>query len=187
MEQHNDENILTWKEARIDVYNYFNFFIDGEDRLWAKKMWKILEYVGLTKISEGNIEVVHLRIALLALIYQEFCERCGYGDATSIKGLKEQHYKNIFKTSTDTVNDEIYKIIRALTDYYGEEVMFKIAYESMYRGLSDSCFEWQVSQVMNEVMEAVQTFGHTEQRAYRFLADSDEVAYFESCSGLGYF
>jgi len=41
--------------------------------------------------------------------------------------------------------------------------------------------------VLDESMEAVQHFGHAEQRAYSFLSCSNEVDSFENCSGLGYF
>ena len=150
-------------------------------------MWKILEYVGLTKLQEDSSNIVHLRVSLLALIYQEFCERCGYRDPSYMRSLQKQHYLNIFENPIEVINEDIYKIIRALTDYYGEEAIFRIAFESMYRGISGSCFEWEVSKALDEVMEAVHNFGHAEQRAYRFLADGDDVTYFESCGGLGYF
>ncbi len=186
-----DAKLLTWQEARIILYHYFNFWKDGEDRIWAKKVWYKLEDAGLTVYrTEDEEMVVRSRVAILALIYQEFCSHTQYlmdSDAYC-QPLQDLHYKEIFSDSKDQINEQIYKLMSVL--FNDEEVKndFAEIFESVYRGASGSQTPSQVEEEIEEAINRADDYGTSEYSAYRFLVDgSDNIDKFESCSAYEYF
>jgi len=177
---------LTWKEARIIVDHYFNFWPDGEDRLWAKNIWQFLENIGLT-IFRTDIEEIEVRsrVAILALVYQEFCARLGYLDivGADCKPLQEVHYAEIFQDSIEQIDQQIFKVVQALVDNHGERALFQKMYESILRGSHASLTEEQAQAEIVESIARIDDYGTAESRAFQFLASGGcSIENFENCS-----
>ncbi|QFR49376.1 hypothetical protein FJR48_06410 [Sulfurimonas lithotrophica] len=153
-----DSKLLTWKEVRIIVDHYFSFWIDGEDKIWAKMMWSALESAGLTIYrTDDEGMVVRSRIAILALIYQEFCVRSQLSnyDEANFRGLKQHHYKEIFSDSVEQINEQIELILNALNKEYQDGVLFILMYESVFRGSHGSLTMKQVDDKIEEIKDVI--------------------------------
>jgi hypothetical protein len=153
-----DAKLLTWKEARIIVDHYFSFWIDGEDKIWAKMVWNTLESSGLTIYRTDDEEmIVRSRIAILALIYQEFCVRSQLSnyDEANFRKLKQHHYKEVFSEPIEQVDEQIYLILEAVNKEYPNGILFVLMYESAFRGSHGSLIMRQVDEEIERVKEIV--------------------------------
>ena len=76
-ESHELHSSSTWPETRPFVNEFFNFWLDGEDSLWAKIMWTGLEEAGLFSNSGTGLLWTRSNVAALSLIYAESVCRLG--------------------------------------------------------------------------------------------------------------
>jgi len=187
-----DAKILTWKEARIIIDHYFSFWRDGEDKIWVKLIWHAIENAGLTIYRTDDEEIiVRSRIAILALIYQEFCARSQFSQLTDtyFQYLKEYHYKEILSgSSIDDINDEISLTLNSLLEEFTPKGLFVLMFESALRGSHGSLTFKQVDADIEQAIKLIENFGTAEYSSYRFLSDGGcGLNELESCSGLGYF
>jgi hypothetical protein len=153
-----DAKLLTWKEARIIVGYYFSFWIDGEDKIWAKIIWSALENAGLTIYKTDDEEmIVRSRVAILALIYQEFSVRSElseYQDA-NFRRLTQQHYKEIFSNTINQLDEQVYIVLEALNKEYPNGALFTLMYESAFRGSHGSLTVEQTDEVIENVKKII--------------------------------
>jgi len=179
-----DAKLLTWKEARIIVNHYFSFWTDGEDKIWVKMIWNSIETAGLTIYRTDEEELlVRSRIAILALIYQEFCTRTELTqyDGTYFRKLKKHHLKEIFKDSKELINEQILRVLDALNMEYKDGALYILMYESAFRGSHGSLTMRQVDKAIESVEKIIFKKDYcSEYHAFLFSIEGCDIEKFES-------
>ncbi len=124
--------VLTWDDARPLVHHFFNFWPDGEDRLWCKQLWPYIEKAGLAVYHTEKEEMACRDIpGLMALFYQEITERLGIDLKID---LTDSQLKEILCNSLDDIDEALCVIRNAILDNLREEHFLEITMESVIKG-----------------------------------------------------
>ncbi|MBJ6749875.1 hypothetical protein [Geomonas anaerohicana] len=123
---------LSWNCARPIAKEYFQFWPDGEDMLWAKSCWAAVEKSGLAVYHTEQEEMVCLSyVGLLALFYQEFAWRLG---VETYKPLSEDNITEIFYASLDEIDSGLVQLREALQDRFGLMELYRMTLLSVEAG-----------------------------------------------------
>ncbi len=140
--------VLTWDDARPLVHHFFNFWPDGEDRLWCKQLWPYIEKAGLAVYHTEKEAVACREIpGLMALFYQEITERLGIDLKTD---LTDSQLKEILCNSLDDIDEALCVIRNAILSTLREEHFFEITIESVFRGNNAPVTKDALSEEMRE-------------------------------------
>ena len=125
---------ITWKDARPMVHSYFNFWPDGEDRLWCKQLWPYIEKSGLTVYHSESEEIRCRAIpGCLALMYQELTTRLGVDCRVE---LTENNYRELFNDGSEYIESILIKVWDVLLRSIGEQELLKLTVSSILTGAS---------------------------------------------------
>ena len=123
---------LSWEDARPIVQDYFCFWPDGEDRIWAKACWAALDKSGLTAYHTEKEEMVcRSHVGLLALFYQEFIERFGIDTHCRIR---DKYLTELFMSPYGEIEEWLNKLRKALHDKLGLGELFRMTLLSIEAG-----------------------------------------------------
>ncbi len=140
--------VLTWDDARPLVHHFFNFWPDGEDRLWCKQLWPYIEKAGLTVFHTEKEEMYCREIpGLLALFYQEMTKRLGIDLETE---LTDSQLKEILCNRLDDIDETLCVIRNAILGNLREEHFFEITIESVFKGNNPPVTKHALSAEMRE-------------------------------------
>ena len=125
---------ITWKDARPMVHSYFNFWPDGEDRLWCKQLWPYIEKAGLTVYHTEAEEMRCSAIpGCLALMYQELITRLGVDCRVE---LTENNYRELFNDGAEYIESILNKVREVLLRSIGMQELLELTVRSIVTGVS---------------------------------------------------
>ena len=127
-----ESGYLSWEDARPIVQDYFCFWPDGEDLIWAKACWAALDKSGLTAYHTEKEEMVcRSLVGLLALFYQEFMGRLGIDEYCCIR---DKYLTEMFTSPSDELEEGLIQLRVALQDKFGLGELFRMTLLSVEAG-----------------------------------------------------
>lgn len=112
-------NARFWDKVRPIFHEYFQFWPDHEDLIWAKSVWPILEDAGFFADCD---EEAHARtrrnILALAVLYAESAQRFGTPDYQPLEKF-EQGWLTVFFGSRENLDETLWEIGSTLSRHYG--------------------------------------------------------------------
>jgi hypothetical protein len=129
----------TWASVRAFVHEFFVFWPDGEDRLWAKATWPALEAAGLySAAGEDGLQWTRANVMALSLLYAESAVRLGF----DIRGrYLDRNWIIITFGSINNCELRLISVREAISSLFGyPEKTIRPMLSSMVRG-SDTCWK----------------------------------------------
>jgi hypothetical protein len=164
-----DSKNLPWSEVEKVASNCFAFWGQGEDLLWAEKVWPSLERYGLTEYSddEGK-KAIYDRLFLLGLFYGECAWRSAIDEPNP---LSEETLKEFFldcdQDDLDRWEVELINIREAILKDFGDIGAFRLTLESVLMGSSDQLSDDKIKKVVDETCAALPSkFMYREDRLF---------------------
>lgn len=113
------ENARSWVKVRPIFHEYFQFWPDHEDLIWAKSVWPILEQAGF--LADGDAEAdawTRRHILALAILYAESAKRLGTPDFLWFDKL-ERGWLIVFFGSRENLDEALWQVGSTLSRLYG--------------------------------------------------------------------
>jgi len=133
-----------WKEVRPFFHEYFRFWPDREDLIWAKSTWPIMEDAGFFADSDEDADNWTRRhIRALALLYAESAWRFGLGQGSWFNE-EERKWLLLAFGSKKNLDEVLFEVGSVVTSFYprnssgeGDSDFFKPLIRSILTGSGD--------------------------------------------------
>lgn len=113
-----DEGPDFWPVVRPFCHEIFRFWPDGEDLIWAKSIWPVLQDAGLfSDQSDEALAWTHRNLLALALLYAQSAEQFGTPDFQRPSHLDE-HWLLIAFGSEQNRNDALSEVGLAINAHF---------------------------------------------------------------------
>lgn len=113
-----EANAKFWHEVRPIMHEYFQFWPDHEDLIWAKSVWPIMEDAGFYADFDDEADAWTRRhILALAILYAESAKRLGTPDYEQFTYQDHQWLIVVFG-SRNNLDDTLWAVGRALANHY---------------------------------------------------------------------
>lgn len=107
-----------WAEVRPVFHEYFQFWPDHEDLIWAKSVWPIMEDAGFFADHDAEAEAWTRRhILALAILYAESAWRFGTPDYQRFEQM-ERRWITLAFGSGSNLDETLCQVGRALAEHY---------------------------------------------------------------------
>lgn len=108
----------SWESVRPVFHQYFRFWPDHEDLVWAKSVWPIMNDAGFYAESDDEAEAWNGRhILALAILYAESASRFGTPDYQWFEQF-ERRWLIVKFGSKNNLDETLWKVGRALADHH---------------------------------------------------------------------
>jgi hypothetical protein len=107
-----------WDKVRPVFHEFFQFWPDHEDLLWAKSVWPIMEDAGLYADCDDDADAWTRRhILALAILYAESAWRFGTPDYQPFDKI-ERGWLTLAFGSRNNLDETLWDVGRALADHH---------------------------------------------------------------------
>lgn len=107
-----------WHKVRPLMHQYFQFWPDHEDLIWAKSVWPIMEDAGFYADFDEEADAWTRRhILALAILYAESAWRLGTPDYENF-AYNDHSWLVVAFGSRNNLDDTLWEVGRALADHY---------------------------------------------------------------------
>ena len=114
----NEHGPRFWTKVRPIFHEYFQFWPDHEDLIWAKSVWPIMENAGFFADFDEEADVRTRRhILALAILYAESAWRFGTNEYLWFAQM-ERGWLTVAFGSENNLDDAVWEVGRALADHH---------------------------------------------------------------------
>jgi len=122
----------TWNEVQPYISEFFSFWTDGEDHLWAKLMWPGLLDGGMLAMSGAGPIWTRGNICALAILYSEAVTRLGIEPHNHLS-IERSDIPDIFQ-GIGLCENRLVEVREALLSHFGEDQLFSLTLRSIEYG-----------------------------------------------------